>query len=210
MRLTRPLIILLASCAWLGLWGCEAVANLDDVKMAEQGGSAGFAGSELEAGNADAPSDGQAADASAAADAADAADEPDVAVGQETGDANDAPDAPAVDAEDAGPLSFPATCVKPGSVGIQCNPMTNAGCSPGTACDMAANGGQYGFVCFPDGTVAEGDPCNGVSGPWCNATLHCGTTKCSKFCCTSDDCGGSTPQCGMYDPGKVGTFGWCI
>ncbi|GMV19001.1 MAG: hypothetical protein HS104_29895 [Polyangiaceae bacterium] len=165
------------------LVGCESVANLDEVNMASggQAGVAGDAGSELD-GDIEASTGGQ-----------------------DSGQA----DSPTSDAlEDAlGPLEFPPSCVKYGSVTIGCNPMTNEGCGADTACDMAANGSSYGFVCFPTGTVEEGQPCNGVSGPWCKPTLHCGTAKCVRFCCTSADCPGSA--CSMYDPIKVGTFGWC-
>lgn len=138
----------------------------------------------------------------AGSDAADASADAHDAQTEDVGE----PDAP--DASDA-PYSFPPSCVKPGSVAMQCNPMTNEGCGADTACDMASGTSGYGFVCFPTGTVDEGEPCNGVSGPWCKPTLHCGTTTCTKFCCTHADCGGSTPSCGMYDPFKVGTFGWC-
>lgn len=126
----------------------------------------------------------------------------------------DAPPADAGDDQHAGDAepadsgsAFPATCIKPGSVMIQCDPMTNAGCAEGTACDLAKNEQGYGLVCFPTGTVDEGGACNGVSGPWCKPTLHCGTNTCVKFCCTSAECPGGS--CGMYDPATVGTFGWC-
>lgn len=156
---------------------CESVSNLDDVEMAP-----GQGGSTADAGHDQTGEDGANGDAAA--------------------------DGPTTDAEDpdsATPL--PASCVKPGSVMIQCDPMTNDGCTEGTTCDMAKNDQGYGFVCFPTGTVEEGGACNGVSGPWCKPTLHCGTDKCVKFCCTAAECPGSS--CGMYDPAKVGTFGWC-
>lgn len=196
MRSTTLLTASLACTLWMGLGACESIANLDDVRIT-QGGAGGGGDAEIDS-EIDSADVGQP-DVADGADAFDALDVPDA----------DASDAPIGDGGDGGPYSFPPTCVKPGSVMIQCDPMTNAGCGTGTACDMAQNSGQYGFVCFPNGTVDEGQPCNGVSGPWCKATLHCGTGTCGKFCCTSADCGGTTPQCGMYDPAKVGTFGWC-
>ncbi len=187
--------------------GCESVADLDEVKMAD---------AEVDAVTSEAGSEG-AADAPHDASAQDASDEVD---GMKVPDAGDAGEVGVDAASDASPDAAPdveadagwfsSTCVAPGSVMVQCNPMTNEGCGAGKACDMAENAGEYGFVCFPDGTVDEGASCNGVSGPYCKATLHCGTTTCTKFCCTSADCEAPTPQCGMYDPGKVGTFGWCI
>lgn len=200
MRTINASIIMLACIS--GLLGCESVADLDGVKMAgpEQGDS----------GDGDASGQDGQVDAPDALDATEAADDSEVPDAAQGPDVVDAADAPTSDAEDASSSPFPPTCVKPGSVTMQCNPMTNAGCGAGTACDMAQNNGEYAFVCFPDGTVDEGNACNGVSGPWCKSTLHCGTTTCTKFCCTSAECGGSTPQCGMFDPGKVGTFGWCI
>jgi len=162
------------------LLACESVANLDEVNIASggQGGTTQDAAPET----ADATNDGDA-------------------------NATDASDGKSdVEYPDSG-YSFPASCVKPGSVLTQCDPRTNAGCGADTACDMAQKDAEYAFVCFPTGAVDEGQPCNGVSGPWCKATLHCGTDKCVKFCCTSADCPGSS--CSMYDPIKVGTFGWC-
>lgn len=71
-----------------------------------------------------------------------------------------------------GGTGLPAGCVK---VKMDCNPLTNAGCTgAGAACDLGTSGGATVVQCFPDGnTVQPGGSCNNGSGPWCIPTYHC-------------------------------------
>jgi hypothetical protein len=177
--------------------GCEAVSELDEVAMARRD-----AAREARADRADVDDLDALRSTDVAADAV-----------LPPADATVRPADSAVDAglvADAGPFGFPESCVRPDAVVVQCDPRTNTGCPPGMACDLAENAGQVGFVCFPEGAVPAGGACDGVAGPYCRPTLHCGPGTCTRFCCTSADCAAPTPECGLYDPIRVGTFGWCI
>lgn len=200
MKTAPALFRLLAAASALASNACEAVSDLDAVRIAPSDAALDDAGPVADAAGPDATGQGPPPDATNL--------RPDA--GSPPADAGSTADAAAPDAPDASPFSFPPTCVKPGAVLVQCDPRTNAGCAEGTACDMGQNAGEYAFACFPAGEVGAGGACDGVSGPYCQATLHCGPDLCTRFCCTSADCAPPTPQCGMYDPGRVGTFGWCI
>lgn len=109
---------------------------------------------------------------------------------------------------DAG-FGLDPSCVKPGSVVVQCNPVTNAGCQAGMACDLASNGTSTGFVCFPEGTQLEGQACNNATGPWCKPTMNCDDDNlCHELCCSDSDCTG-TKTCKAISPTVVGTLGLC-
>jgi hypothetical protein len=103
-----------------------------------------------------------------------------------------------------------------GGPGIQCNPVTNAGCistsqggaggSSGLgACDYTQDmntGVINGFVCFNppndaklcdtcDATFSGGPSCAG--GTTCEPTDQAGNTaQCARYCCTDADCGSGT------------------
>src|SRR5690606_12633647 len=75
-----------------------------------------------------------------------------------------------------------------GGGAYQCNPVTNAGCADGAACDLAADGN---FVCFgPPNEQADCEPCDNGQGPFCMGTMSCngGDGICRKYCCDDGDC----------------------
>jgi hypothetical protein len=91
-----------------------------------------------------------------------------------------------------------------GGTGIQCNPVTNDGCSTGEECDINgdSSGNLIGFVCYPPPNTATAcqscDP-TGQTGPTCVGGFTCpglntaGTAGyCAKYCCTNADCGSGT------------------
>jgi hypothetical protein len=86
-----------------------------------------------------------------------------------------------------------------------CNPVTNAGCPSGTACDLPA--GTF-YECLP--LLGAATPLCGVCGPnftVCGPTETCvpqsvGSNKCARYCCDDGDCGGG----GKCDP-SLGTDG---
>ncbi len=87
--------------------------------------------------------------------------------------------------------------------GIECNPVTNTGCTgANNACDYNTdnNGNLIGFVCFPNMTysVAACGTCDPTyaKGPYCDVGYTCqplneaGTIGvCARYCCTDADCG---------------------
>lgn len=83
-------------------------------------------------------------------------------------------------------------CVTLGN-GIDCNPVTNAGCSNGEVCDYA----QWGYTCYPGSNVEPLCGGCGMSNMFCSAGLTCANTTagpaaCFRYCCTDADCGGGT------------------
>lgn len=86
-----------------------------------------------------------------------------------------------------------------------CNPVTNAGCLGGTACDLSDTEPPYFFTCYPPPFNAQlCEPCNddSASGPYCDVALTCDfkTKTCAHFCCSDADCG--TGRCEI-DPQKA-------
>jgi hypothetical protein len=69
---------------------------------------------------------------------------------------------------DGGALGLPAGCV---IATPPCNPVTNAPCTTGQACDLAQ--GNV-FQCFdPPNDVQPGGDCDNSSGPFCIGGYHC-------------------------------------
>jgi hypothetical protein len=107
--------------------------------------------------------------------------------------------------------------------GIQCNPVTNEGCTGGAVCDTSAdmNGTLIGFVCYPPpNTQAVCQTCDDMNGPYCAGGETCiglnmsGTVSvCAHYCCTDADCGSgkcTTTQNGMAEFGPIATsLGTC-
>jgi MYXO-CTERM domain-containing protein len=86
-----------------------------------------------------------------------------------------------------------------------CNPVTNAGCPTGYACDLA----QGGFACYePPNNAALCGNCNNQGGPFCQGGLTCAGTQCAKFCCDSADCGGATCNKSVF--GANSPVGVCL
>jgi hypothetical protein len=88
--------------------------------------------------------------------------------------------------------------------GIQCNPVTNAGCSAGEACDVSRDSNQslIGFICYP-GPNPEGIcaicPNGSNDAGECAAGGTCllsdpAIAQCARYCCTDADCGEGTCQ----------------
>ena len=85
--------------------------------------------------------------------------------------------------------------------GIECDPVTNAGCTDGDGCDVNLddNGDVIGFVCFtPPYGASLGQACEtSDTGPFCSPGLTCVPTSadatsggvCARYCCTNADCG---------------------
>jgi hypothetical protein len=129
---------------------------------------------------------------------------------------------------DASPSSGSCITVVPANdagTGIQCNPVTNAGCSAGEACDI--NTGQnsttvIGFLCYPgpntedicaecnDGINDAGECAAGGTCLLSNAS----TAQCARYCCTDADCGNGRCVTSIQGPALFGpvapTLGVCV
>jgi hypothetical protein len=94
----------------------------------------------------------------------------------------------------------------------ECNPLSNAGCSAGAACDVGVDSSQQSkLVCFPPPNPAGlGQPCDTSAGPYCVGGAVCtgAPGTCIPFCCSSADCG-SNEVCTPLDPG-LGNLGGCL
>jgi len=107
---------------------------------------------------------------------------------------------------------------------IHCNPVTNAGCKSGSACDYSTDdsGNVIGFRCYlaPNAASLCGS-CDTVS---CSAETTCfyfdpaqTMTACARYCCTDADCGsgtcqfddGATPPTLLFAPAAP-TLGVCV
>jgi hypothetical protein len=82
--------------------------------------------------------------------------------------------------------------------GVQCNPVTNAGCVDGEACDVLTDslGSVLGFFCYPPpNTAAICSPCAAGTkgGPFCAPGGTCFSlhmkSACARYCCADADCG---------------------
>jgi len=107
------------------------------------------------------------------------------------------------------PSTFPSggSCVtvvaaNDAGTGVQCNPVTNAPCASGYACDVAAPAGTItGFECYPPPNTAL------VCGACDDSTTFCagGETcfsgaECAHYCCTNADCGAGKCTTGGFAP----------
>jgi hypothetical protein len=129
--------------------------------------------------------------------------------GTGTGDAGKVP-------ECAVPSSFPSggSCVtvvatNDAGTGIQCNPVTNAPCASGYACDIAgvSVGDITGFECYPPPNTAlvcatcDGSTTFCAGGTTCYEPTSGATTgTCAHYCCTNADCGAGTCTTGGFAP----------
>lgn len=89
----------------------------------------------------------------------------------------------------AAPTNTPSFTLPP-----TCNPITNAPCKTGEACDIAPS--RNGFSCAKEGTARLCEACDPDKGTLCVAGTTCRRSKsglkCVKLCCTGEDCGGGT------------------
>jgi hypothetical protein len=108
------------------------------------------------------------------------------------------------------------TCVTTGPVndagsGVECNPVTNAGCTGSDACDTNLdNGGNViGFVCFsPTGAAFTDALCNMCDDSTDALSCPAGQTCfgfCARYCCTDADCGSG--HCAAKDTSNMPLFG---
>jgi hypothetical protein len=113
--------------------------------------------------------------------------------------------APACDAPAVSPSM--GACVQLGGT-IACNPVTNAGCVAGDACDTDGAGG---FVCYPPpNTEALCDACGPNAAGYCQGGMACYsvTDTCARFCCNDGDCG--TGVCDLTYFGAGSPVGICV
>jgi hypothetical protein len=124
-----------------------------------------------------------------------------------------------VDAASAFACTVPATppsggsCVTTGTSAVSCNPVTNAGCSAGQACDITADSSEdiTGFTCFDgpnDALLCE--PCGVTGGASCAGGLSCANVNatwlaCAHYCCSDADCGSG--HCQTTDTDGRSLFG---
>lgn len=106
------------------------------------------------------------------------------------------------------PPTWPGTCWT--GAAPECNPLNNATCASGEACDFGDDGtGTNAVLCYGgSNTVPLGGACsNAASGPFCQPTLHCSGSPgtCKKFCCSSAQCNGGT----CTPLSTTGTLGMC-
>lgn len=86
--------------------------------------------------------------------------------------------------------------------GVECNPVTNGGCTGSDACDVNVdeNGDVIGFVCYsPEGSAFTDTLCaacdNTTDATSCPAGQTClpydqaGDSACAQYCCSDADCG---------------------
>jgi hypothetical protein len=89
-----------------------------------------------------------------------------------------------------------------------CNPVTNAGCMPGSACDLSADpNGQTTFACYappPANTAAICGACDDKTTA-CLGGSTCFDGQCAKYCCDDGDCGG-----GVCSPTNAFGVGICL
>jgi len=98
--------------------------------------------------------------------------------------------------------------------GVQCNPVTNAGCSAGDLCDLSGDSNVVGFICYPGpGSVAVCAACDDETpATTCQAGSSCITyddaqdSACARYCCTDADCG-HAGQCSTVGAGDTNLFG---
>jgi hypothetical protein len=93
------------------------------------------------------------------------------------------------------------------SADITCNPVTNAPCAAGEACDFnTANG----FLCYPP-PPANSEPvcaaCSLADGLSCKGGESCVNGTCVRFCCADIDCGAGTCD-KSTSPGQI--IGFCV
>jgi hypothetical protein len=86
----------------------------------------------------------------------------------------------------------------------RCNPITNAECEGGEACDL----GPSGHECFPppnDGKIC--DACDPSRGLFCAGGGGCVDGRCFRYCCDKGDCGS-----GFCDRKVTGSkfYGVCV
>jgi hypothetical protein len=104
--------------------------------------------------------------------------------------------------------------------GIECNPVTNAGCTGADACDVNFNTAGtmlIGFVCYtPQGTAFTDTLCSFCDNSSDDLSCPAGQTcvpygpqaamlsACAQYCCTDADCG--TGKCTTKDSTSTPIF----
>jgi hypothetical protein len=128
---------------------------------------------------------------------------------------NDGGGGPTVDPICTAPTTAPSngSCIAlmgDGGAGtVSCNPITNAPCNTGEACDLDTGGGYRCFAPPPANTATLCQTCDITNGPACVGTMHCITAltnaaECARFCCTDPDCGSGHCDKTTYNTTPVG------
>jgi hypothetical protein len=102
------------------------------------------------------------------------------------------------------------------AISVQCNPVTNMGCTNGTGCDLHTDtaGNIDGFVCYQGpNTVADCASCDptGATPPFCAPGSSCfpsdtmGDGQCIHYCCSTADCG-PNGSCATTDTSNMPLF----
>jgi len=88
---------------------------------------------------------------------------------------------------------------------VECDPVSNSGCSSGYACDV---NNDNSVQCFsPPNEQGLYDYCDNSNGPFCQGGLACWDGVCRQRCCSSDDCDPGE-ECVAKNP-SLGTLGAC-
>jgi len=83
---------------------------------------------------------------------------------------------------------------------INCDPINQLGCPPGTNCVVSSFGGSQFTDCAPIGSVGAGASC-GTTGPYCASGLTCeSNNKCRKPCLGPGNCGSDQCVLSGVDP----------
>jgi hypothetical protein len=188
-RLLPSEVMKLARICLFGLAATGCVAKGQGIWAGPDGGAAGAAGSGTSGASGAAGASGNSGASGTGGEAAGA--------GTSSGGSS-------------GSSALPAGCFQGASA--ECNPLTNAGCSAGEACDAGIDESQaVHLVCYPPpNPQAIGDTCNAQSGPYCAPGGVCTGSPgiCVPFCCDDSDCSSGT-SCAPIDP-AIGTLGGCL
>jgi len=107
------------------------------------------------------------------------------------------------------------TSTSTGTAGGACNPVLDTQCNVagGEACDFDTDpNGTFKCYSSPPNTADLCAACDTKNGPACKDGSTClyddasqTTSKCAKYCCNDQDCGGATGSCALGG----GTIGFC-
>ncbi len=166
------------------------LAALSTLLVAAYGGGMVLSACSSNGDNKDGGSDGSSGDTGTKKDSGQ----------QDTGPGGDAADdsaGPTLDPQCTVPAVGTGSCAPAiDDAGVQCNPITNAGCDAGggETCDFGDNGNnQTTIQCFPPPNPQDVcATCDNSQGPFCKPSDHCvGTAQgsaCARMCCTDSDC----------------------
>jgi hypothetical protein len=102
------------------------------------------------------------------------------------------------------------------AIDVVCNPVTNANCSTGEACEPTVNGGLTGFACSPGmnkAALCASCDLTGQTPPFCEPDSICVAAsaeatnlgQCAHYCCSNADCG-TSGVCSLTNSSGVPLF----